>query len=82
MHFLVWDGERSEYRLDITHVGPIDLNEQHTIWVGDYIGIDVSGSVIATSTTPEPGTALLAGVALIVACRYRRWEQAAGRRSH
>ncbi|MCX6597654.1 MAG: hypothetical protein NTV70_14945 [Acidobacteria bacterium] len=70
LHLLVWDGERDEYRLDITHVGPIDLHEQHILWVGDYIGIDVSGSVIATST-PEPGTAFLAGAALVIVGCYK-----------
>jgi hypothetical protein len=34
--------------------------------------MEVYGDVIATSTTPEPGTALLASVALIIVCGYRR----------
>jgi hypothetical protein len=71
LRFHVWDMD-SGGRLSITHVGPIDLHETHSLLFKHRMDMEVYGDVIATSTTPEPGTALLASVALIIACGYRR----------
>ncbi|MCX6597652.1 MAG: hypothetical protein NTV70_14935 [Acidobacteria bacterium] len=68
--------------LDITRVGPTNLRETFGFTTQDVWGLQVEGSVIATSKTPEPSTVLLTLVSLLMAGVFGRIRCVTGRPRH
>ncbi|MCX6597655.1 MAG: hypothetical protein NTV70_14950 [Acidobacteria bacterium] len=76
-HFRIWEEwPRHGYIVDVIggglFGGRTDFHEVYSVVGSDVLNYRVEGWVLATSQTPEPGTALLAGAALVIAGCYGR----------
>ena len=66
----LWAGA-DRLRYDVTHVGPVNIQETFSLEGIDVLDFTVEGQVIATST-PEPETALMVGMILLAFGCLRR----------